>query len=322
MSKAPAAFVLAAGLGTRLAPLTHILPKPLVPVFHKPLLTFAFDSLIEAGVGTLALNTHHLPETFIPVFGANPSYRDRPLRFFHEPLLLDTGGGIRNARTSLGEETFFLYNGDILADLPLARLLAAHRSSGALATLLLRPAAGGGVANVSFDAISGQVLDLRGALGASEGEQMVYSGIAVFEPGIFDWIPEEGPYSIINALLEAMKSGEKVGGLLVGEGLWIDLGTPAAYLEAHRVLAERKQRPSYLSDPEWPQMIHPDALVEPGAVIEGVTSVGPGAVVRSGAVVKDSVLWTGAIVGSDARLDRCIVSGRNHVAGKHTGGVL
>ena len=322
MSKAPAAFVLAAGLGTRLAPLTDILPKPLVPVFHKPLLTFALDSLIKAGVGSLALNTHHLPETFTPVFGSDPSYRDRPLRFFHEPLLLDTGGGIRNARPALGEETFLLYNGDILADLPLARLLTTHRTSGALATLLLRTAKGGGVANVSFDATSGQVLDLRGALGATDGEQMVYSGIAVFEPGIFDWIPDEGPYSIIDALLEAMKSGEKVGGLLVGEGLWIDLGTPVAYLEAHRVLADPQNRPSYHSDPAWPLMIHPDALVESGAVIEGVTSVGSGAVVRSGAIVRDSVLWPGAIIGSEARLDRCIVSGRNHVAGEHTGGVL
>ena len=78
MSSAPAAFVLAAGLGTRLAPLTNILPKPLVPVFHKPLLTFALDSLIAAGVRRLALNTHHLPEAFTPVFGTDPHYRERP----------------------------------------------------------------------------------------------------------------------------------------------------------------------------------------------------------------------------------------------------
>jgi NDP-sugar pyrophosphorylase family protein len=320
--ESPAAFVLAAGLGSRLAPLTEHLPKPLVPVFHKPLLTFALDSLIKAGVGSLALNTHHLPETFIPVFGANPSYSDRSLRFFHEAHLLDTGGGIRNARSALGEKTFFLYNGDILADLPLAELLVIHRSSGALATILLRPAEGGGVANVSFDEASGRVLDLRGVLGSDEGERMVYSGIAVFEPGIFDWIPEEGPYSIIDALLDAMRSGEKVAGMLAPHGLWIDLGTPAAYLEAHRVLADPLHRPSYLSDPVWPLMIHPEALVEPGAVIEGTTSIGSGVVVRRGAVVKDSVLWPGASIGSEARLDHCIVSGRNHVAGEHTGGVL
>jgi len=322
MSGAPAAFVLAAGLGTRLAPLTDILPKPLVPVFHKPLLTFALDSLIEAGVRSIALNTHHLPEAFTPLFGVEPSYCDRSLRLFHEPLLLDTGGGIRNASPALGESTFFLYNGDILADLPLAELLAIHRSSGALATLLLRPAEGGGLANVSFDKISGRVLDLRGALGATEGERSVYSGIAVFEPGILKWIPKEGPYSIIVALIEAMRSGEKIGGMLVVERLWIDLGTPSSYLKAHRLLADPVNRPGYLSDSEWPLMIHPEALVESGARLEGTVSVGPGALVRKGAIVKDSVIWPGAVIGSEARLESCIVSGKNLVEGKHVGGIL
>ncbi len=116
---APAAFVLAAGLGTRLRPLTDLLPKPLIPVFHKPLLTFAFDSLLAAGVGTLALNTHHLPEVFTSLFGSDPTYVDRHLKFFHEPLLLDTGGGMRNAKSALEQSTFFLFNGDILADLAL-----------------------------------------------------------------------------------------------------------------------------------------------------------------------------------------------------------
>lgn len=322
MSSVPAAFVLAAGLGTRLAPLTEILPKPLVPVFHKPLLNFALDSLIAAGIGKLALNTHHLPEAFTPAFGTDPHYRERPLSLFHEPLLLGTGGGIRNARPALGESTFFLYNGDILADLPLAELLSIHTYSGALATLLLRPSEGGGVANVNFDKTSGRVLDLRGALGKNLDELTVYSGIAVFEPRIFDWIPDEEPYSIIDALIQAMRSGEEIGGLLVRDGFWMDLGTPSAYLEAHRLLANPLSRPGYLRDSEWPLMIHSEAIVESGVKLEGMVAVGPGAVVRSGAVLKDSVIWPGSVIESEARLDGCIVSGRNFVAGEHKGGVL
>ena len=254
MSGQPAAFVLAAGLGTRLAPITDLLPKPLVPIFHKPLLTFALDSLMAAGVGALALNTHHLPHCFTEAFGVEPSYRGRSLELFHEPLLLDTGGGIRNARSALKEKTFFLYNGDILADLPLADLLAAHRASGALATLLLRD--GGGVANVRFDAAAGRILDMRGVLGAKEGTLCVYSGIAVFEPAIFDWLPE-GRSSIIDALLGAMRAGERIGGLLCRSKeypLWIDIGTPAAYLEVHHLLADPKNRPSYLGDEVWPEI--------------------------------------------------------------------
>lgn len=315
----PAAFVLSAGLGTRLAPLTSVLPKPLVPVFHKPLVTFALDSLIAAGAGTLALNTHHLPESFPRVFGDESVYRDHPLRLFHEPLLLDTGGGILNARSALGESTFFLYNGDILADPPLAELLARHTASGALGTLLLRPDSGGGVANVCFDAPSGRVLDLRGALNVKEGELTVYSGIAVFEPEIFDWIPADGPSSIINALLAAMRAGEKIGGMVDHDSLWLDLGTPEAYLEAHCLLAKPSHRPRYLVDPLWPLPVHPQACIESGAILEGMVSVGPGAVIGNGAFLRDSIVWPGAIIEPGSRIEGCIVSGKRAVYGNHFG---
>ncbi|MEI7962674.1 MAG: NDP-sugar synthase, partial [Verrucomicrobiota bacterium] len=279
---------------------------------------------LAAGVGTLALNTHHLPGAFPGIFGEEPTYGDRPLHLFHEPLLLDTGGGIRNARPALGESTFFLYNGDILADLPLGQLLERHRASGALATLLLRPGhgAGGGSANIRFDEESGSILDLRGVLGVKEGTLAVYSGIAVFEPEIFDWIPSEGRYSIIDSLLDAMRQGEKVAGMLCEEGLWMDLGTPAAYLQAHHLLADPANRPGYITDPTWPLSIHPDAVIDPSATLEGMVSVAAGAVVGKGAWVRDSILWPGAVIEPGARLQGCIVSSRLPVAGAHNGSVF
>jgi NDP-sugar pyrophosphorylase family protein len=321
---APAAFVLAAGLGTRLRPLTDLLPKPLVPVFHKPLLTYALDSLITAGVGSLVLNTHHLPGAFAGVFGNEPGYRGRPLRIFHEPLLLDTGGGIRNARGALSESTFLLYNGDILADLPIDALLTRHRESGALATMLLRPAGTGGKANVLVDSGSGRILDIRGGLGVGheEGELAVYCGIAAFEPAIFRWIPSEGPSSIIDCLLEAMRHGEKVEGMLCESGLWMDLGTPAAYLQAHHFLADPANRPSYITDPLWPRAVDPGARIGTGVSLEGMVSVGRGAMVGEGAVIRDSILWPGAVIAPGSRLEGCIVSGIAPVSGDLKGEVL
>jgi len=319
MTNAPAAFVLAAGLGTRLRPLTDLLPKPLVPVFHKPLLTFALDSVIAAGFGEISFNTHHLPGAFASEFGFQPHYRGRRLHPFHEPLLLDTGGGIRNARPGLGEGTFLVYNGDILADMPLDSLLTQHRESGALATLLLRP--DGGRANVLFDPAAAQIRDLRGELGAMEGRAVVYSGIAIFEQGIFDWIPSEGPYSVIDTLIAAMRAGAKVGGMLVEKGLWIDLGTPEAYLEAHRILSN-EPAPSYLSDAGWPSPIHPEATIFPGAVFEGTVAVAPGAVIGKNALIRNSVVWPGAIIGANAIIEDCVVSGRNPIGGHHRGSML
>src|SRR4029079_4381170 len=95
------AFVLGAGLGLRLRPLTEDLPKPLVPIFQKPLITFALDHLAAAGVKSFVVNTHHLSGTFDTIF-TNVKYLQLPIRLIQEPVLLETGGGIKNAQRWLG----------------------------------------------------------------------------------------------------------------------------------------------------------------------------------------------------------------------------
>ena len=137
-----------------------------------------------------------------------------------------------------------------------------------------------------------------------------------------EWIPQAGPYSMIDALLSALRAGEKVGGMIAQEGLWIDLGTPESYLRAHRLLADPAVRPGYVPDSSWPAAIHPEARVESGAVLEGVVAVGPGSHVESGAVVRDSVIWPGAVIKAGSRIEECVVSGVKPVAGTFQGGVI
>src|SRR5438045_6932417 len=112
------AFVLAAGLGTRLRPLTDELPKPLVPIFQKPLITFALDQLIASGVQRFVINTHRLPHLFQRQF-AEKNYRDYPVDLVNEPELLETGGGIRTARTLLLDGDIFTDSGDIFMNITL-----------------------------------------------------------------------------------------------------------------------------------------------------------------------------------------------------------
>src|SRR5438045_6285290 len=102
------AFVLGAGLGLRLRPLTEHLPKPLVPIYQKPLITFSFDHLIAAGCETFVVNTHPHPERFSEFFPTT-TYRNRPIRLLHEPELLGTGGGIKNALPHLLGTTFVVH---------------------------------------------------------------------------------------------------------------------------------------------------------------------------------------------------------------------
>src|SRR5262249_39210998 len=111
--------------------------KPLVPVFGKPLITFALDHLMAAGVRRFVVNTHHFPELFRDSLGTD-SYRSCPIDLIYEPVLLDTGGGIKNAEPLLTEQSFLVYSGDILTDLPLTPLIEEHFRSRNDVTLALR----------------------------------------------------------------------------------------------------------------------------------------------------------------------------------------
>src|SRR5213080_2681945 len=131
------AFVLAAGLGTRLRPLTDELPKPLIPIFQKPLITFALDHLIGIGVNRFVINTHRHPDLFQNFF-AGDKYAGFPVALVHEPDLLETGGGIKNVEAHLSGAPFLTYSGDILSDVNLQPLIDEHFRRGNDATLALR----------------------------------------------------------------------------------------------------------------------------------------------------------------------------------------
>jgi mannose-1-phosphate guanylyltransferase len=302
------AFVLGAGLGTRLRPLTDQLPKPLIPVHHRPLMVRAFEHLRSAGVGEFVVNTHHLPETY-PLAFPGGTWEGCPVHFRHEPVLLETGGGLANVAGLLQDGPFFVYNGDILTDVPLEPAWEAHAGQGNLVTLLLRSDAP--VRNVAFDAAAGQVLDLRNASGLNHPDQRGFTGLYVVSPGFFKYLVPGKIESVVGGLLRAIAAGERIGGVLADEGQWLDLGDRASYLAAHaagRTLAFPQYRPWTASETT---AVHPGAQVDPSAQVDADSSVGRGAVVEAGAVVSGSVIWPDARVAAGARLTRCIVrSGR------------
>src|SRR5204863_2742166 len=150
------AFVLAAVLGKRLRPLTDDLPKPLIPIFQKPLITFALDHLIAAGVQSFVINTHRLPNLFYEFFSGN-AYDGHSLTLAHEPDLLETGGGIKNVEGILGKEPFIVYSGYILTDVALEPLIAEHFRVGNTVTLGLRQNSGLGAGVVMRD---GRVVEI------------------------------------------------------------------------------------------------------------------------------------------------------------------
>jgi NDP-sugar pyrophosphorylase family protein len=298
------AFVLGAGLGTRLQPLTGERPKPLVPLFNKPLLTFAFDHLLDAGVTRFVVNTHHLPEAFDAVLAIRHGrgfYRGREVRLVHEPVLLDTGGGILNARDQIGERDFFVYNADILSDLPLRPLAAAHAASKPLATLALRSE--GSERRVQWNASSGLVTDLRGILGGRKDTFYLYAGVAVFSPSIFEALPHGLPVSFIPVLAREIAAGARVRGVLLDEGVWTDIGHPDAYLDAHRRLWRGDWKLAH-QPPDWHRR---ECGCEP---VDGFGAVAPGVHLPRRLAICNSVVWSARNLPPDARLSDCIAGDR------------
>ena len=288
------AFILGAGLGTRLRPLTDRLPKPLVPLFHEALAERAMAACARAGISRFAVNTHHLPQAWDDFAGGK-----HDLTFFHEPVLLETGGGLKNIASWMGGDPLLVHNGDIFSTLPLEQLIAAHEASGLPVTLALR--SDGEAKHIALDASGARVTDIRGMLGRADGSH-VFSGIYCVNAGFLDLLPPGEKVSVIPAFLELARNGQ-LGALVLDEGVWLDLGDRESYLQAHREL-------------DLGPAIHPLAEIEPGAIIEN-SVIGPGATVASGAIIRDSVVWPGARISADADLHGCIVCMENPVSGRH-----
>ena len=222
------AFILGAGLGMRLRPLTEGCPKPLLPVGGRPLITYAMDHCLTAGVERFIVNTHHCPTAFDRVF-PEKRWRGRPIFLSHEPVLLDTAGGMKNIEGLLTEEDEILlvYNGDILADLPLGRLLEIHAAGGKEVTLVLR--SDGPQKNVALDE-EGAVCDLRGVLGNPGVRRCQFTGIYAVEKSFFRRLTLGKVESVIPVLAEMIRGTPgSVGNVVVDEGVWRDIGDPEVY---------------------------------------------------------------------------------------------
>lgn len=290
------AFVLGAGLGTRLRPLTADVPKPLVPVLNRPLISHVFDHLVaQADIGRFIVNTHHRPERYREAFPEG-THRGRPIVFRHEPVRLETGGGLANIRDLVdGPGPLLVCNGDLLTDLPLAPLIEAHAHSHDLVTLALRSS--GPQLHVAFEPATGRIVDIRDLLGTGAECAFQFTGIYLVSPEFLDWLDGPRPHSVIPVFLEAIHRGGRIGGVVIDEGEWLDLGTRDAYLAAHA---------ARLAEP----LVDGSAEIGRDAVLTGATCVGPGARVGARARLEDTILWPGAEVGPGVRLRRCVVRDR------------
>jgi mannose-1-phosphate guanylyltransferase len=229
------AFILGAGLGTRLRPLTDLCPKPLLQIGGRPVITYAMDHLLSVGVERFIVNTHHCPEVYLQEF-ADMQWRGKPVLFRHENELLDTAGGFKNIEDLLaGDEAILCYNGDIFANLPLDPLLRLHDSKRPSATMVLRSR--GSLLNVNINA-RGEICDIRNVLHDPGIQSCLFTGIYAAETSLLRHIEAGKIESIVTTFLQRIAANPgSVLGIIIDEGNWHDIGSIDAYEKLRNLFA-------------------------------------------------------------------------------------
>jgi len=335
-------MVLCAGLGTRLRPLSDILPKPAVPLLGQPLVRYALALLAGAGARRAVVNVHHQAEAMARAALEAGAALGLPVSVSREPVVAGTGGALREARALLGGAgEILLLNGDVLFDADLEGALAAHRRSGALATMVVAPMpAGASYAAVEVDG-GGAVRRIAGVGPGGEGlTPLHFTGAHVLSPALLAAVPDEPFACDVNRQVYPPLLDGRVRAVL-DRGAWMDLGDPAGYLAAHRGLLDGRVSWTRMpgADPFrglapvgpgiWrgagvevaagatvaePAALLAGARVEAGATVGPYAVVGRGARVGAGARVRDAVVWDGTEVTAGEVLAGAVAAGRLRVA--------
>lgn len=295
-------MLLAAGLGTRMRPLTDRRAKPALPVLNQPLLRHTLERLARAGVTDVVVNLHHRPASVRRAVGPGRPFGLR-VRYSHEARILGTGGGPRRAGRLLGREPVLVVNGDVLFDFDLRLLVAAHRTSGALATLALLPNPDPRRYGPIVTDRRGRVLSLAGRPPGARGRVSLFTGVHVVDPALFRRLPDGPSDSVRDLYAPIVGQGGLVQGVRV-KGAWYDFGDPASYLAAQRRLLRQKRRVRLLAE---------GARVARGARVSG-SVVGAGCRVDVGARVLDSVLWENVHIGAGALVRQSVIGDGVRVA--------
>ena len=300
------AFILAAGFGTRLQPLTATTPKPLVPVLNVPSICYTLFLLKESGFRKAIINIHHHPESLHRFFGQH-DFGTLEIVLSEEPTILGTGGGLKKCEHLLDDGDFLLINSDIISDIDLSGLVAHHRQSGLGGTLVLHetPLARE-IGQVGVR--EGRVLDFRNMRGTGLLSQLIYTGTAVLSPAIFRHLREEFS-SIVDTGFTGLIDHEGLG-WYEHRGLWQDIGTLENFYRANlddnlRILQLEHRLHRLIG--MGPHMVSGQASISPDASVHR-SVVGDRCMIGAGAVVEHSVLLPDTVVEGGSHI-------RNSIAG-------
>lgn len=311
------AMILAAGFGTRLRPLTDKVPKPMVPILNRPILEHSIHLLRTHGIHDITVNLHHLPEMIKDHFGDGKDFGVQ-LHWSHEPEILGTAGGIKKAQEFLDGEAFLVINSDVVVDIDLSKVIAFHKAQGSALTLVVRE----GDSPEQCDPIevddNDRIVHMVGTSSMNlpdDTTRVLFTGIQVMEPGIFDRIPENKFYGTTTDVFPGMLEDELPMFAYWHSDYWKDIGTIQSYLDVHKDLLDGRMEgglPIETNDPPSGHLTQP-VFIGKNCKIADTANIGPYAVLGDGCIVKDhaviehSICWNDVTLGKNSHIRRSVL---------------
>lgn len=311
------ALILAGGKGTRLRPLTMHTPKPVVPIVNRPFLLFQIDLLREAGIQDILLSLSYQPKKIEDVLGDGSDYGVR-LKYTVEAQPLGTAGAYKNAEEHIGETTI-VFNGDILTDIDLKKVIDQHESRQAAATIVLsrvkNPMAYGLVE-------TGPEGEVKRFLEKPKADEItcdtINAGVYVLEPSVLHYIPESENFSFEYGVFPALLKKQERFFAWISNAYWLDIGTPQRYLQAHHDLLADKLSSYTIGERPRGEKIDDQAsidkrsLVDPTTVIKGGAEIensviGPNCFIEEKARIVDSVVWSSTRIAQSASVTNSLL---------------
>ncbi len=282
------AMILAAGLGTRLRPLTQRRPKALVPVANVPVIDRVIQYLRRQGTHEIIANAHHHHKLMTRHLDRGQGI---PVEIRVEPKILGTGGGIKNTEDFWGPQSFVVINGDILTDIDLTPALARHRERGDLVTLILhrrRP-----FNQIQID----EHFNVKDIAGQNRPGRLAFTGIHIIRPELLEYIPQGRFSNIIDCYKALIAQGKPVRAYVSGGHYWRDIGSTRSYFLANK---------EALGDKAF--LVAAGCRIHDSARLRGWAVMDKGSRIEEGAEVERSVLWEGVRVKREVRVVDSVVT--------------
>jgi NDP-sugar pyrophosphorylase family protein len=293
------AMILAAGFGTRLRPLTNKVPKPMVPIMNRPILEHTIHLLRSHGIHDITVNLHHLPEIIKEHFGDGKNFGVQ-LHWSYEPEILGTAGGIKKAQQFLEGESFLVINSDVVVDIDLSKVMAFHKAQGSALTLVVREGDSPEQCDpIEVDA-NDRIVHMVGTSSKNKPDdttRILFTGIQVMEPEIFDRIPEDKFYGTTTDVFPGMLADGLPMFAYWHHGYWKDIGTIQSYLDVHKDLLDGKMEDGLTIKNNSTTVKHPPVLIGKNCTIADTAKIGPYTVlgdnctVGDHAVIEHSICW-------------------------------